>query len=153
MAKLKWIVKNHETHLTVKLSFDIPAAWIQFLAYAIVEGNVSYAWLLDQKLVEPGLLTFRRAQDVAIKGIKRQLELKGNELFEWYAPAFNEVTKQEIRLINCDINCDYDDYDLDKYEDLKALVDQGWVIYGVRIFGKYLSYARNAHSSVGGDLP
>lgn len=147
MAKLNWQVKKHETHLTVKLSFDIPAGWIQFLAYAIVEGKVSYAWLLDQKLVKPGSLTFRRAQDVAIKWIKRQLEQKGNDLFEWYAPAYLEVavgSAQEIRLIDCE----------DKYEDLAALVDEGWNIYGwADRFGDQLSYIRNAHSSVGGELP
>jgi hypothetical protein len=144
MTKLPWVVNKGETYLTVILSFDIPADWIQFLAYAIVRGKVSYAWLSAQKLVKPGPLTFRRAQAAAIKGIKRQLALKGSELFEWYAPAFNEVTPQEIRLIDCD----------DKYEDLKALVDEGWVIYGwAERFGDQLSYTRNAHSSVGGDLP
>jgi len=144
MGKLPWVVNKGEAYLTVKLSFDIPAGWIQFLAYAIVEGNVSYAWLLDQKLVKPGSLTFRKAQDIAVTGIKRQLALKGRDLFEWYAPAFNEVSPQEIRLIDCE----------DKYEDLQRLVDQGWVIYGwADRFGDQLSYTRNAHSSVGGDLP
>lgn len=150
MGKLDWKVTpgaTGETHLTVRLDFDIPAGWIQFLAYAIVEGKVNYAWLLDQKLVKPGSLTFRRSQDVAIKWIKLQLAQKGNDLFEWYAPAFLEVatgSAGQLMLVDCE----------SKYEDLEALVDKGWTIYGwADRFGDQLSYTRNAHSSVGGELP
>lgn len=70
MAKLKWVTGNHETQLPVRLDFFIPAGWIQFLAYAVLEGNVNRDWLIDQKLLKEGItLTLRRSQGAAIEWI------------------------------------------------------------------------------------